>query len=211
MWVLRVVVAGLTVAAAEECHAISSAATDLWCNQNCNHDPPFCPATLCQCGSAPPRPSPSPSPSPSLSPGPLHQGGILGGYFANWAQYHKSPDTYGASNVAGIAGETDHIYFSFVTCFAQVDLIVLNCKEPSAVAMYCGDGAAARRRHGRFRQFLKHEQLSVKMHVAAALHHSAQRGARVDPRLRLVPTPAPRPAPRPLPLFLFSNTWRPHL
>ncbi len=38
----------------------------------------------------------------------------------------------------------------------------------------------ARRRNRRLRQILKHEQLSVKMHVAAALHHSAQRGARVD-------------------------------
>ena len=30
-------------------------------------------------------------------------------------------------------------------CFAQVDLFVLNFSEPSTVAMYCGDGAAARR------------------------------------------------------------------
>ena len=42
------------------------------------------------------------------------------------------------------------------------------------------DGAAARRRDRRLRQFLRQEQLSVKMHVAAVLHHSAQRGARVD-------------------------------
>ena len=42
------------------------------------------------------------------------------------------------------------------------------------------DGAAARRRERRLRQVLRHEQLSAKMHVAAALHHSAQRGARVD-------------------------------
>ena len=46
--------------------------------------------------------------------------------------------------------------------------------------MYGGDGAAARRRDRRPRQFLRQEQLSVNMHVAAALHHSAQRGARVD-------------------------------
>ena len=66
-------------------------------------------------------------------------------------------------------------------CFAQVDPFVLNFSERSAVdAMYGVDGAAARRRDRRLRQFLRHEQLSVKMHVAAALHHSAQRGARVD-------------------------------
>ena len=46
--------------------------------------------------------------------------------------------------------------------------------------MHGVDGAAARRRDRRLRQFLRHEQLSVKMHVAAALHHSARRGARVD-------------------------------
>ena len=58
---------------------------------------------------------------------------------------------------------------------------MLNFSEPLAVdAMYGVDGAAARRRHRRLRQFHRHEQLSVKTHVAAALHHSAQRGARVD-------------------------------
>ena len=58
---------------------------------------------------------------------------------------------------------------------------MLNCTEPLAVdAMYSVDGAAARRRDRRPRQYLRHEQLSVKMRVAAALHHSAQRGARVD-------------------------------
>ena len=93
-----------------ECHAIRSAATDLWCNQNCNHDPPF--AQLPCVNAA------------RLLEAPhhrrrhlqvLHQGGILGGYFANSAQYHKSPHTYGASNVAGIAGKTDHSHFSFVS------------------------------------------------------------------------------------------------
>ena len=51
------------------------------------------------------------------------------------------------------------------------------CAEPyrafAVDAMYGVDGAAARRRDRRLRQFLRHEQLSVKMHVAA-------RGARVD-------------------------------
>ena len=62
----------------------------------------------------------------------------------------------------------------------RLTFFVLNCEEPSAVAMCCGDGAAARRRNRRLRQILKREQLSVKMHVAAALHHSAQRSTQTD-------------------------------
>lgn len=38
----------------------------------------------------------------------------MGGYFANWAQYHKAPYKHTADNVAPIAGRTDHIYFGFV-------------------------------------------------------------------------------------------------
>ena len=68
---------------------------------------------------------------------------------------------------------------------------VLKCTEPLSVdAMYGGDGAAARWRDRRLRQFLRHEQVSVKMHVAAALHHSAQRGARVDAATQTEPAPA---------------------
>ena len=58
---------------------------------------------------------------------------------------------------------------------------MLNCAEPLAVDAMSGvDCVAARRRDQRLRQFPRQEQLSVKMHVAAARHHSAQRGARVD-------------------------------
>ena len=39
--------------------------------------------------------------------------------------------------------------------------------------------------------FLRHEQLSVKVHVAAALHHSAQSGARVDAATQTEPCAAP--------------------
>ena len=50
---------------------------------------------------------------------------------------------------------------------------MLNFTEPLAVdAMYGVDGAAARCRDRLLRQFPRHEQLSVKMHVAAALHHT---------------------------------------
>lgn len=37
-----------------------------WCNQNCNHLPPFCPDSLCTCTSDTPA-SPTPQPTPSIS------------------------------------------------------------------------------------------------------------------------------------------------
>ena len=52
------------------CHSVSPAASDAWCNENCNHDPPNCPPSLCSCDA--PGPSP-PSPSPKGSP-------VVGGY-----------------------------------------------------------------------------------------------------------------------------------
>ena len=40
--------------------------------------------------------------------------GVLGAYFANWAQYHKPPYKHTASDVGGLKGTVDHIYYSFV-------------------------------------------------------------------------------------------------
>ena len=40
--------------------------------------------------------------------------GILGAYFANWAQYHKAPYKHVASDLAELKGTVDHVYFSFV-------------------------------------------------------------------------------------------------
>ena len=38
---------------AKTCHAVPGAgATDTWCDENCNHDPPNCPANLCTCTGA---------------------------------------------------------------------------------------------------------------------------------------------------------------
>ena len=45
-------------------------------------------------------------------------------------------------------------------------------RQSTAMAVDC-EGAAQRRRQRRFRQFLRHERLSVAMHLAEALHHSA--------------------------------------
>lgn len=49
------------IGAGASCHAVSPAATDDWCNMNCNHVPPNCPADLCSCG--PPAPPPPPGPA----------------------------------------------------------------------------------------------------------------------------------------------------
>lgn len=38
---------------AKTCHAVpGGGATDTWCDENCNHDPPDCPANLCTCTGA---------------------------------------------------------------------------------------------------------------------------------------------------------------
>eukprot|EP00040_Diaphanoeca_grandis_P017425 m.90757 g.90757 ORF g.90757 m.90757 type:complete len:382 (-) comp26428_c0_seq1:188-1333(-) len=34
---------------ASHCHSISPSVTDAWCEENCLHDPPNCPPTLCKC------------------------------------------------------------------------------------------------------------------------------------------------------------------
>ena len=64
---------------------------------------------------------------------------------------------------------------------------MLNCTEPLAVDSMSGvdgaSGAAKRRRERRQRSWLRHEQLSVKMVLSAALHHS--RG--VGPELHEAP------------------------
>jgi len=105
-----VAVASLAFVGAEDkvCHAISPTASDTWCNGNCNYVPPNCPSTLCSCDG--PGPSPSPGPSPTPSP----HDGVLGAYFANWAQYHQAPYKHTAADVAGLKGVADHIYYSFL-------------------------------------------------------------------------------------------------
>ena len=41
--------------APKQCHAVpGSTASDAWCNENCNHDPPNCPPSLCKCTGAAP-------------------------------------------------------------------------------------------------------------------------------------------------------------
>lgn len=52
--------------AVQKCHAVSAAASDAWCNENCNHDPPNCPPSLCECTGPPGSPSPSPPAGPPV-------------------------------------------------------------------------------------------------------------------------------------------------
>merc|ERR1711865_400675 len=42
------------------CHSISRSATTLWCNANCNHNPVYCPASLCKCSQGPAPPPAKP-------------------------------------------------------------------------------------------------------------------------------------------------------
>ena len=69
-----------------------------------------------------------------------------------------------------------------------------------------GSGAARRRRERRLRAFHRHEALSVRLALATALHHSAQRVEEpreeeeehvknVGPRAQKAPPPGTRPAP----------------
>lgn len=64
----------------EPCHSISPSVTDQWCESNCHHSPPNCPADLCVCGTpAPPQPPQPPTPAPPLPP--LPPPGNITGYF----------------------------------------------------------------------------------------------------------------------------------
>ena len=63
-------------------------------------------------------------------------------------------------------------------------------------------GAARRRRERQLRSFLRHEELSVKMALAQALHHSAQRvegEQHYAPRRQKPPLPGKRPGLPPEP------------
>eukprot|EP01062_Namystynia_karyoxenos_P006802 TRINITY_DN12379_c3_g1_i1.p1 TRINITY_DN12379_c3_g1~~TRINITY_DN12379_c3_g1_i1.p1 ORF type:complete len:711 (+),score=255.39 TRINITY_DN12379_c3_g1_i1:83-2134(+) len=61
------------------CHSVSPQVSDGWCDSNCNHSPPNCPAALCKCD-APTPPTPAP-PSPPTPPGPKPPSPPPGGNF----------------------------------------------------------------------------------------------------------------------------------
>lgn len=77
-------------AAAKDCHAVpGSAASDDWCNANCNFSPPNCPVSLCRCDDGPtptpvPTPAPVPTPTPTPSPSPTPAGNVLGYWDWTW-------------------------------------------------------------------------------------------------------------------------------
>ena len=62
----------LVVISAKTCKSLVPQVTDAWCDENCNADPPNCPASLCTCKRVVPSPStPTPSPRvPTLPPSP---------------------------------------------------------------------------------------------------------------------------------------------
>jgi hypothetical protein len=66
--------------------------TDSWCDTNCNHMPPNCPADLCKCDSPGPGPSPGPSPpGPAPTPPSPLPSEIHGYYSWNWGSGSKGP------------------------------------------------------------------------------------------------------------------------
>eukprot|EP01062_Namystynia_karyoxenos_P076900 TRINITY_DN762_c0_g1_i2.p1 TRINITY_DN762_c0_g1~~TRINITY_DN762_c0_g1_i2.p1 ORF type:complete len:336 (+),score=125.24 TRINITY_DN762_c0_g1_i2:83-1009(+) len=62
-----------------KCHSISPQVTDQWCDSNCNHSPPNCPASLCKCGDGPTPPAPPQPPAPKPS------GTVTGFFYAPYA------------------------------------------------------------------------------------------------------------------------------
>ena len=49
-----------------------------------------------------------------------------------------------------------------------------------AFVIHSGSSAARRRRERRLRSWLRHERITVRMELAAALHHSAPRSAGLE-------------------------------
>jgi len=88
------------VAAAKDCHAVpGTAASDDWCNANCNFTPPNCPASFCTCSVGPnPTPVPAPMPVPSPGPAPTPAGNVLGYWDWTWeASGAPSGATFGVA------------------------------------------------------------------------------------------------------------------
>ena len=49
------------------CQSVSPSVTDAWCDMNCNHTPPYCPAGSCKCNGPAPKPLTCQSVSPSVT------------------------------------------------------------------------------------------------------------------------------------------------
>ena len=99
--------AAVAADAAQKCHAISPAASDKWCNDNCNHNPPNCPPALCRCDGPAPGPSPGPSPGPPRGPP------VVGAY-------HDLSDANGLKGLAALAANAStlpitRLFLAFVS------------------------------------------------------------------------------------------------
>lgn len=121
--------------AALSCIAISPAATDDWCNTNCNFVPKNCPETLCKCSAPGPAPAPVPPGPPTKGPQcaalpatvPLEQGAtqrtlpesIKGGY-AFISKYYQVQEKL-VHNIAD--GNVNVLYHNFAqmqdACFPE--------------------------------------------------------------------------------------------
>eukprot|EP01065_Artemidia_motanka_P038646 TRINITY_DN4749_c0_g2_i1.p1 TRINITY_DN4749_c0_g2~~TRINITY_DN4749_c0_g2_i1.p1 ORF type:complete len:389 (+),score=149.05 TRINITY_DN4749_c0_g2_i1:66-1169(+) len=117
---MRAAVGALLLAGAladKTCHSISAGTPDSWCQSNCNHQPPNCPASLCKCdgGPTPPPPGPpGPPPAPTPPPPPAPPAGPLDiiGYYGNSGNAVSSIPTF-----AGIHPN----YNVVIITFASID------------------------------------------------------------------------------------------
>ena len=66
---------------------------------------------------------------------------LMGGYFANWAQYHTAPYTYTPPNLAGVVGSLDHLMYAFAYVDASsYEVVSIEPKDPqfySEVSNFC--------------------------------------------------------------------------
>ena len=82
---------------------------------------------------------------------------------------YVTPDTATAT--------TTQAYDSNTRFFVCVTVMIQNPADGSCADRAHGSGSARRRRERQLRSFLRHERMTVRMELAAALHHSSFRGA----------------------------------
>lgn len=65
-------------------------------------------------------------------------GGILGAYFANWAQYHQSPYTFTPDKLGPIAGKLDQLMYSFLYFDQNFKVYTIEPKDPQFIPIVMG-------------------------------------------------------------------------
>ena len=125
----------------EVCKSIMPSVSDEWCDTNCNHSPPNCPATYCECSGgtptpapapgtptpAPPAPTPAPetptpapaapTPSPTTPTPPVAQGQRVIGYHSSWDHYTNGYFDW----TPEVANMLTHVNYAFGTVSYSTD------------------------------------------------------------------------------------------